>query len=688
MKRFISFVLLIAVLLTLCACGKKEEPAAAVDTTAATLAPESPEAMYGHIDQTQPVDGVYKIWNSDGVLNMLKHPDASFELLCHVDMEGATIAPIAEFTGTLNGANCTIKNFTVQGGDETDFGFVTVNKGKISNLYLDNVTFIPGANAKNIGSFAGTNEGTINRCTITNASLAVAAAPADANIGSIVGYTTGSVSNSKFHVDVNVTATGNANVGGIAGTIRGGKVEYLELEGKLDVTGGNVTAGMFAGDATDVVMQDCKFLCETNTVDGKLIENFTGNPDDDELVTANGALYRDNGHHAPLTEAQNKLRDRVVEEMNAMGTIQWRLHKDLAHSCTCSLSVCHGIYNTTTTYYGIPYNHKGGSLSRMLYTLDEEGYVKDWCYDLEAYDGFDLYMGNDCSTALAHAWWTVSNSTDFSRCTFEVPQRVTEINTGTGLDFSGVYPVGNYATDFTLTGNKYTDQHLAATGEQGMYEAYACLRKGDGYVYMIEAGGHTRMAVEDAVVVRRQNGEIDPAYSYVISTEQGSTTRADAGATGNATDTVSSWKVNFKYTFANLYFDWAIPVTCEELMTGEMEPATCEMLNPVEGYMGMFNGVVKGNYYLDNVDLEIKNSKGETVFFHTYWTTVDKRQDIGHNDALLRNYEDELDMVVFSVPLSKFQFEKGETYSYTVTGHLHTYDDFVVHESSFTYGQA
>ena len=159
MKKFISILLLIAVLVSLCACGGNNEEAAA--DPAATLDPQSPEAMYGHIDQTQKIDGVYKIWNKDGVYNMLENPSDSFELLCHVDMEGAEIAPIREFTGTLNGQNSTIKNFTVKGSDETDFGFIGVNKGKISNLYLDNATLIAGNSAKNIGAFVGKNEGTL-----------------------------------------------------------------------------------------------------------------------------------------------------------------------------------------------------------------------------------------------------------------------------------------------------------------------------------------------------------------------------------------------------------------------------------------------------------------------------------------------------------------------------------------------
>ena len=128
--------------------------------------------------------------------------------------------------------------------------------------------------------------------------------------------------------------------------------------------------------------------------------------------------------------------------------------------------------------------------------------------------------------------------------------------------------------------------------------------------------------------------------------------------------------------------------TIEELQTGEMEPAECTMIGGAEGKFGMTTGTVKANYFLDSVDLVIKDSKGNEVLNHKMFTTVDKRADIGNADGIIRNYNETFDLIAFATPLSKFQFTKGETYSYTVTGHLHTYDDFVVHESSFTYGQA
>ena len=116
MKKWISIILLIAVLVSLCACATNGEQAAG--EPAATPAPDSPEAMFGHINELEKIDGVYKIWSPEGVKHMLENPGESFEMLCDVDMKGATVAPIQEFTGTINGATCYIKNFTVQGGDE------------------------------------------------------------------------------------------------------------------------------------------------------------------------------------------------------------------------------------------------------------------------------------------------------------------------------------------------------------------------------------------------------------------------------------------------------------------------------------------------------------------------------------------------------------------------------------------
>ena len=77
MKKLMS-LLLVAIFVLSCFAGCAEEetaattaPAAAENTGPAVLTNED---MYGHIDQTVPVDGVYKIWNVEGVKNIANHP--------------------------------------------------------------------------------------------------------------------------------------------------------------------------------------------------------------------------------------------------------------------------------------------------------------------------------------------------------------------------------------------------------------------------------------------------------------------------------------------------------------------------------------------------------------------------------------------------------------------------------------
>ena len=690
MKKFLSILMLFAILLSVCACGA-EEPAQQETTTAPTEGPATeatepeskpstgvhtptPEELYGHINQLEPVDGVYKIWNAEGVKNIINHPDGKFELLCTIDMEGAVLAPIGAgekaFTGELKGSNFFIKNFTVQGGDEENFGFIGVNQGAIRNLVLENVTFVPGANAKNIGSLAGDNQGEILRCNVNSSTMTVETAPEGANCGAVVGLNSGSLANGIFWVDLAYNAAGAANVGGIVGLSNGGTIEYLETDGKLEIAGTNKNCGLFAGQANDVILKNCVFVGETNLANGEQFRNFTGNPDDDELVVAEKALRRDNDI-PPLTEGQAKLRDRVVEEMYKICTVPWRVRQDLPHTCYCSLSGCHGTYNTSYQYLGIPYNHKGGSLDRFLYCFDEEGYAKSWVHDLPSFDGYDAYIGNDCSTAVLHAYLTVSNSVDFMRVRYEQPMF---------YDIGGCLAVGGYNYDFTQSDSDYTDKYWLYNTEEEMLEAYACIRRGDIIANMIEAGGHTRMAATDAVVVRDQQGKVNPTYSYILTHEQGSSTVDDVNMT------YSTCKVNYKRSFDNLQGDWYIPVTCEELLTGEMETPECTISQDLPGKAGLTTGYIKANYFLDSVTLKITDSQGQEVFNHKMFTTAARRAETSDNDQIMRNYKDDYDMAYFATPLSKTQLEPGETYTYTITARLGTYDEFLLKEDTFVNG--
>lgn len=689
MKKFISIALLLAVLLSCCACGKKAEETESLqfptleEVLAQMEAEEKakqadPEELYGMIDQTVPVNGVYKIWNAEGVKLMADHPDADFEFLCSIDMEGATVRAIGTkdqpFTGNIDGMNNSLSNFTVEATDDGYLGFLGYSEGKIGSIKLENVTYVAKENTKYMGGIAGYSTKNLRDCTAKGI-MNVTAAADGAVVGGMVGQIDGDIVNSVADVDITYTAAGSATIGGLAGIMENGKSEFTETYGFLDITGSNKKTGLIFGQAKAVSLYTVSYLGEKNQVDGKLFSNYFGS---DEEVTYEVINVRDNTPRV-LPENVQKLRDRVVEEMNTMGTVEWYTTQDLYHDCACLLTICHGIFEPNKLHVGIPYNHKGSSLARFNYCRDEEtGAMKDWVYGYEtSYDGYDCYFGNDCSSAIQQAWWTVSNSTDLIRCTYMHPKYAEQ---------NGCLPVGEYNWEEGIdekgkayTGD-YTDPYTVASGMQTMYEAYAQMHKGDAYAHKSKDGGHTRMAVEEPVIVRNEKGEIDGKYSYVVSTEQGGP---------NITEPYyCSWNVNATYTFQQLFDRGYIPVTCEELITGEMEPVEVKIEGDLEGKIGMVSGKVTSNYFLDGAVLQIVDAEGNEVLDHTIFPSVDRYLDGNCSDSGIRNYNDQFDMSRFTSILQTVQFEIGETYSYTVTVRLTTGDDVVVKTGSFTNGQA
>ena len=672
MKKLISLLMILAVLLSLCACGPTNEPDnestdPSVEATEAStegqdkpgLGNYTPEQLYGHIDQTKPNgDGVYKIWNEIGVANMANDPAGNFELLCNVDMQGAALSPIgtedAPFTGKIDGKNFIISNFTLSGEGQA-VGFVGVNEGTVQDLQLEGVTITTAAANKNVGTLAGVNDGTILRSKASGTIHAEAAA-ADAVIGGAIGSNTGDFTNSTVTVDVLVSSAEAATVGGLAGTTSGGKIEYIESYGAITVTGENKTVGLFAGAMENTPITNCVFVGEDNSLNGELFTNLA-TTEDASIIT--GCVMRDNTP-VEMSETEQKVRNTVAERMRQICGIPWKVRQTLESD--------DGIYTVGMQYYGFPYSFNGASLARMQYMIDEEGYIKDFAYDMHPRI-LRNYMSNDCSQAVSQALWSVSNSTNFFGTNEMYP-------CNGGIE-RGCIPLGDWEYEgIALAGD--SQNYINATDEQTLYEAYAMLRTGDFYVYTIkDVGGHTRMATGNAVVVRDQNGLIDPNFSYVLTSEQGSPTLAD-----RENMIYSTCRVDYKYTFANLKYDGAVPLTCEELQTGQMEPATCEFTGGTDGKMGMITGTVKTNYYLDYVDMVITDSKGNEVFNHRIFPGAHRRRD--SNTQLVRMYIDSMDLELFMTPLSEVVFTQGETYTYKVTTTNSPGDVFEVTEGTFT----
>ena len=661
MKKLMTIVLLMALLLSCVGCGQTEETQA---TTAATEAATEPTEfdIYADLDEIVPVDGVYKIHSPAGVLNMAQHPEGNFELLRDIDMAGATLTPIgtqsAPFTGELNGANFTISNFTLDTSVEGDLGFFGVMNGKVRNLNLKAVTVTTDENTQRAGTFAGTMNGSITRCNIQGT---VTATIGGTSCGAAVGVMQGGeLLYCDFEMDLRHDASGEAFVGGIAGQILGGTVSDNDTLGCLDVTNGSgKTVGLLSGKFANGEMRGCAFVGASNTVDGKLYDAFNGL---EENANMGRCLRRDNSAEVLPANVQ-ALRDKVENNMRTQGTTFWRVSQVLYHDCSCALAVCHGAFYPEKIYQGIPYNHKASSLDRFLYCFDEEGVAKDWIYEMPAFEGHDMYMGNDCSTSIQKAYLTVSNSITFTGAYQEVPDR----NMGT-------IPVGDWTWDLGKAAS-YTIDYINATDEQVMYESYALLRKADAITFVNDEGGHTRMCASDAVVVRDAEGKIDPTYSYVLFHEQGAPVTWEPY--------YSTWRIDYKYTFANLYMAAALPVTIEELQTGEMEPAEASLEGGCEGKSGLTTGVVKANYSVDSVTMVITDSMGNEVLNHRMFSAVGKYEDHSNNSAFIRKVTYEYDLANFAPALRDLVFAPEETFHCTITANLATGEQILVKDYTF-----
>jgi len=675
MKKLISILMLFAILLSCCACGGKQTTAPAEQPAETTLDISSPEAMYGHIDQTAPIDGVFKIWNAEGIQNMSKYPDADFEVLCNIDAQGVEITPLGTvekpFTGRFNGANFVISNFTVRGGEDGAFGVFGENKGTVENFYAENVTFLVDAKAQNIGTIAGINEGTIKRSGLTGNGMEFAQVSENANIGSIVGKNTGTMQIVDTEVDLIYSAGVNANVGGIAGLVSGGKIEYCKSRGALKATGGKANIGLYVGEAKDVTFTGCVFLGAENSVDGKLFTNFAGS---EENTTYPDCLLRDNDIE-PMPENVAHVRDLVVKQMNDMANIEWRVTEDLVHNCKCGTSnTCEGTYQVGWTYYGLPYKHGNGSLYSMQYVIGDDGYFDDWVYDMPTRNGYDTYIGAMCSSASQMAWWRVSNSVDHMQCLYMLPE----------FPEYGCIPVGTgwYGEELNLKHNDRYDTitYINACSEQTFYEALAEVHRGDCLVQGLEIGDHVIMADAEPVVVRDVNGNIDANESYINTIE------CSGFQVDDEKKTYTSWKRKQR-SFSNVRGETFVPITIEELLTGEMEPGECTILDGADGKRGMTKGTVKGNYFLEGVTLNITDDEGNVVLNKVMFPKAGKFNR-GNTRVTSLSYIDYFDLAQFAVALQDVMFVPGETYTYTISAHLACDEDFVLKTDSFTQGSA
>lgn len=682
MKKLIAFLLAVCMLFGLVACNVSNEPQASTSPSAQdTTAPEDEfiiptiekeEVSYDDVDELTPVNGEYQVHSLVGVQNMAKHPDGRFNILCDIDLGGAVLEPIGSkdtpFTGQIKGNEFTISNFKIeQPTKDGDMGFIGVNEGVVIQLQLADMTMTATKDTVRMGALAGTNNGRIQRCNVQGA-LTVEEAAAPTQCGGAAGVHTGDLKNSIIDLDITYKAAGAANIGGLVGSTTAGEITDSDAYGFFEVTDGkDKNVGLYAGYIKDVNVVRSVFLGEKNLVDGKLYTTYLGKA---ENAGTEDCLWRDNSAEE-LPDQVRQTREKAVQSMYDMGTVIWTTSELLPAECVpgCNAEICRMALVPGTYYRGVPYKHNAGSLDRLMYLMDENNVLKAEAAQWGNVGGYQNYMGSDCYRACQLAWSTVANSMNSGNA----------MSTIMYTDDVNVIPVGQWAEKWPAEArlnDSLTTRVNNYMTEQELYETYAQIRAGDVLVQILSKGAHAIMACIDAVVVRDENGLIDPSESYIHNHEQG-------GDQNTSDEWKTSWGIDVKKTFGRLYGESYLPITIEELLEGEKDVPEASVVDGADGILGLTTGIVKSNFYVDSVTMEITDSKGNEVFNKKMFARIDKITDYDSVSMFERTLTDTFDLANFTNDIMGLTFADGETYNCTITANLHTFDQIVVKEFSF-----
>jgi len=183
-------------------------------------------------------------------------------------------------------------------------------------------------------------------------------------------------------------------------------------------------------------------------------------------------------------------------------------------------------------------------------------------------------------------------------------------------------------------------------------QTLACTKKGDLLMDYIDEGGHTLMAMSDAVVIRNYKGALDPDKSYIVTAEQGGSGGTRTGTTADGktwsssccVDEVNSFNVLYDVTDTSNYPGIFFPITCAALREENTPAATVTIT--------MKDGVVNSNFQIISSTVN-----GETVFAQI--------QQSSHRSAYNKLTVAEIHPDVTTGDTVEVLLSNGQTYKFT-----------------------
>lgn len=604
-------------------------------------------------------NGVFEIYSVEGLQVLRDQPAGSYILMNDLDLGGADWMPVQNFSGVLNGNGKTLSNFTINHSAADSKGSAIFNQGffgdtahdaVISDLHLNNVTLNAAADANSIGFFAGTLRGHLTGCTV-------------------VGTLNDTRETYSSDVYTGIMA-GRLDTNSNCSIVGGTSLSYADELGKY------TTEKLCANVKLFLANKDVNKL--DNTYNKVGLAGYAPTS-----CTVTGQFVDTTYSSSLLSETIQARQKKVVDYMNAMGTVKWTPAEDWTYTAANGTDQT---YKAGTVYTGLPYNGHNGSLERFLSVMgsqDENGVytsvtglgancgylptgevdangnpISDWT-DY----GFYQIMGNDCSGAVNWAWMQVSNvlvedvpshGTPYKGGVYVVTTSLMIPNDANRIA-KGIYQVGSWETSFTNDAGKwvsaefdatkaayqcttetYSPEVLISNGLDTILEAYAQTHKADGVVCYVSRwsnkvanGGHARLVAADPVVIRNADGSIDPNASYMLLTEQG---------VGFTEDSTSRWNIEKKHTFTKLAGDanentattatkTYLPITIRALREDKIRD-TYIVCEPANSIINPVSGSVYSYHHINSVTVTVTNAAGKVFYNHEAFTGISNNYNI------------------------------------------------------------
>lgn len=297
-------------------------------------------------------------------------------------------------------------------------------------------------------------------------------------------------------------------------------------------------------------------------------------------------------------------RDAAMEYVRKVCSVRWRSDTDVTYVHSTGSSNPFKII-AGRLYEGIPYSYSGAPLGAWLDhpgTMDEKGIYNMTGLNKTLLNGTSgsSRIGIDCSSTVNRAWQSFGSS-------------IRSASTDSMTSKNGYIHVGDYeAPDLSYIN---TREDCAKNGQQRMYEAYALLQMSDAVVMNNGSSGHA-MFVVGVNVVRAADGTIDGIKSTCTVIDQNGIMRESKKYYDETVgeDVYVCLRVDYDYTFAGLYSDGYLPITCKELI----DPAPVKKTALVDSQkkfnqFNVFSGTLGCTQALEMVKIVISDASGKEL---------------------------------------------------------------------------